>query len=623
MVREAEVLSRRLTWLSTLAFEYEKGAANMETGLMERVLSELVRFEIASSDHARAIAPERSRLEAEMAMQRELALQDTLKEALFVRNREAARTPVQEAAKRLGVQVHENTSDWLQLAYEATRVLYDLSVERTRRDQGAFSQPSTYFQAAVAPRQELAPTSTSNAIPAPAATFSPSVGLPQRTSCMTAVAPMQSNFSPEPETNPSDHEISLLAAFQRYSEVRVEGKAGKEVEERADVTKGVSYERNSLANLRSTAKLITNIIGDKLISELKQKDFTEAFSIIQKVPANHGKSSTEIRTIRDIVAATDLNEQRNKARVHAQLKKIGASAGNIEAAEHQENIARLRVNTVYRHMQDTQRVLRYLIANGYLSSNFMKGVIWSKHELQRLEILQEDNSRKIWGDELPKLFRTPVFQGKITDIGDPMFWAPLIAVHHGLREEEALQLRLDDVLAEKGIDYFDIKIGASWQRLKSKAATRRVPIHQNLIALGFLELVAMRRREGEDRLFPHLTRGKNRKTLSENFTKDFTRFRRANDVYEKRIDFHSFRTQFNVELIKARTDGELRHILMGHEMESVNLEFYGGDGHDLAYLQEIVQRVNIDVSMIQSPFASGKKSTVTDLQASRKRLRIV
>lgn len=84
MVREAEVLSRRLTWLSTLAFEYEKGAANMETGLMERVLSELVRIEIASSDHARAIAPERSRLEAEMAMQRELALQDTLKEALFV-----------------------------------------------------------------------------------------------------------------------------------------------------------------------------------------------------------------------------------------------------------------------------------------------------------------------------------------------------------------------------------------------------------------------------------------------------------------------------------------------------------------------------------------------------------
>jgi len=49
VVREAEVLSRRLTWLCTLFFDYAKGAANVETGTMERVLSELVRFEIAAS----------------------------------------------------------------------------------------------------------------------------------------------------------------------------------------------------------------------------------------------------------------------------------------------------------------------------------------------------------------------------------------------------------------------------------------------------------------------------------------------------------------------------------------------------------------------------------------------
>ena len=64
MSREAEVLARRLTWLSTLAFDYARGATMMETGTIERVLSELVRFEIAASDHARAIAPERSRHEA-------------------------------------------------------------------------------------------------------------------------------------------------------------------------------------------------------------------------------------------------------------------------------------------------------------------------------------------------------------------------------------------------------------------------------------------------------------------------------------------------------------------------------------------------------------------------------
>ncbi|WP_164982770.1 hypothetical protein [Leisingera sp. NJS204] len=48
VVREVEVLAHRLTWRSTLAFDYARGVANMETGLMERVLSELVRFEIAA-----------------------------------------------------------------------------------------------------------------------------------------------------------------------------------------------------------------------------------------------------------------------------------------------------------------------------------------------------------------------------------------------------------------------------------------------------------------------------------------------------------------------------------------------------------------------------------------------
>ena len=271
-------------------------------------------------------------------------------------------------------------------------------------------------------------------------------------------------------------------------------------------------------------------------------------------------------------------------------------------------------------MQDTQRVLRYLIAQGSLSENFMKGVMWTKRELEKREILQEDNSRMIWGDALPQLFRTPLFQGELKDIGDPMFWAPIISVFHGLREEEALQLRVDDIRIENNVDYFDLKVGAGWQSLKSTAAKRKVPIHRELIALGFLELVSMRRRDGEDRLFPHLTRGKNRKTLSENFTKDFTRFRKSNGVYEKRIDFHSFRTQFNVELIRSRTDSEIRHILMGHEMDSVNLKHYGGDGHDLAHLQDVVNRITIDVSMIQSPFHNSSANVVTAFEAGKRRV---
>lgn len=111
----------------------------MEAGLMERELTELVRFDIAASDYARAIAPERTREDAQMAALRELALQDTLREALLLRNREVARAPVHAAAARLGVNINENEENWMVIAYEATRVLLDLSGDRENAGLGSLA----------------------------------------------------------------------------------------------------------------------------------------------------------------------------------------------------------------------------------------------------------------------------------------------------------------------------------------------------------------------------------------------------------------------------------------------------------------------------------------------------
>jgi hypothetical protein len=52
------------------------------------------------------------------------------------------------------------------------------------------------------------------------------------------------------------------------------------------------------------------------------------------------------------------------------------------------------------------------------------------------------------------------------------------------------------------------------QTLKSASATRRVTLHWALIQLGLLELVDLRRRQGEVRLFPIVTRGRNGEALN-------------------------------------------------------------------------------------------------------------
>ncbi len=410
-------------------------------------------------------------------------------------------------------------------------------------------------------------------------------------------------------------EFTVSEAFAFYAISRCTGRKGKRASETSNVKKGASWSKNSLDNLLATGKLMVSILGDRRMSRVRQEDFVEAFNLIQRLSALHGRSSKETRDVRALVEETDRLERDAKARVEREMLLKRASAGNIEAAVHQESIPRLRAATVYRQMEETQQVNRFMVVLRVMQANLMQDVIWTTDERDEIDALQEDNSRKEWGEKLADLFRTPIFQDELEDVGDPMFWAPLIAVHAGLRMEEALQLRCDDIATEAGVVFFDIKVGPN-QSLKTKSAVRRVPL------LGFMELVALRRRQGEDRLFPHLKRGENRNSLSSLFTKDFTRYRQAHEVYDNQRDFHSFRTGFNIGLMKKRVAGELRKVLMGHVINDVNLINYGGDGHPLEHLRDVVNLIEIDVSMIRKPFEGSVQASVHHIARHRSAARV-
>ena len=79
-------------------------------------------------------------------------------------------------------------------------------------------------------------------------------------------------------------------------------------------------------------------------------------------------------------------------------------------------------------------------------------------------------------------------------------WIPLIALFSGARLEEIGQLLCTDVRIEEGIDYFNLldlpnedehdEDGGHVKKLKTLDAGRRVPIHPELVAMGFLDYVA-------------------------------------------------------------------------------------------------------------------------------------
>ena len=81
-------------------------------------------------------------------------------------------------------------------------------------------------------------------------------------------------------------------------------------------------------------------------------------------------------------------------------------------------------------------------------------------------------------------------------------------------------------------------------------------------------------------------------------------------MYDKQRDFHSFRTGFNIGL---RVPAELRKVLMGHVIHDVNLINYGGDGHPLEHLRDVVELIDVDISMVRRPFGGSAGATVTRL----------
>lgn len=133
-------------------------------------------------------------------------------------------------------------------------------------------------------------------------------------------------------------------------------------------------------------------------------------------------------------------------------------------------------------------------------------------------------------DDITALFKTPMFQGASSDRAyrdqpgsvvtrDHKFWLPILALWTGARVEELASLTREEIKVEDGINVIDltnrtIKTGAA-RRVKSPSSQRLIPIHDRLIAIGFLD--HLKGLKPGDMIFPELDRDTDK--ASKYFTK--------------------------------------------------------------------------------------------------------
>ncbi|KGK57292.1 integrase [Xanthomonas cannabis pv. phaseoli] len=154
-------------------------------------------------------------------------------------------------------------------------------------------------------------------------------------------------------------------------------------------------------------------------------------------------------------------------------------------------------------------------------------------------------------------------------------WASLLGLYTGARASEVGQLLIKDVFEEVGIPCLRISDEGEHQKVKTEVSLRTVPLHPELLQMGFLKWIGGRREAGETRLFPAA------KATAVNgqgnwITKAFSRhLAEVGKGWEPaKRGFHSLRKTFIQELQGAGVVSELRAQIVGHELDDEHHSTY-------------------------------------------------
>lgn len=203
-----------------------------------------------------------------------------------------------------------------------------------------------------------------------------------------------------------------------------------------------------------------------------------------------------------------------------------------------------------------------------------------------------ESKRRPWTDaELKKFFGQPLFtQYELPKAskggGAAAYWIPLLGLFHGARVGELAQLLAKDIGVEDGVAVMRITDEADGQRVKTEAGKRTVPLHSELVRLGFLEYAKAVQDSGETQLWPALPLREGKPGGF--FSAWFGDTKRALG-FGRHPDFHCFRHTVRTQLMEAEVAEPIIDRLIGHEVKgSEGAKRYS---HPKAILKRAIDRV--------------------------------
>jgi len=182
------------------------------------------------------------------------------------------------------------------------------------------------------------------------------------------------------------------------------------------------------------------------------------------------------------------------------------------------------------------------------------------------------NKRRPWTDgELSTLFSSPLYTTyelpKSKDAGKAAaYWIPLLGLYTGSRLGELCQLRTVDVQVLEGVPVLALTDEGEGQSIKSESGRRKVPIHSELVRLGFLGYAETVRASGADSLWPDLPLRDGK--ASDRFGRWFKRYRESlGMVGAGGASFHYFRHTVRPLMRRAGFSEATQDKVTGHKTQ--------------------------------------------------------
>ena len=172
----------------------------------------------------------------------------------------------------------------------------------------------------------------------------------------------------------------------------------------------------------------------------------------------------------------------------------------------------------------------------------------------------------------------------------PYYWVFLLGIFSGMRTNEMCQLRLSDLKKVDKIWFMFVEDSEN-TKVKTESSIRKIPLHPQLIELGFIDYVGNLRKKKKTRVFWELR--EDRDGFASKVSRHYNeKFLPAIGVWKKHTKvLYCTRHTFINKLYSARVDENVIKNLVGHEKE-FTMKHYGGDPFTPERLLEEISKVN-------------------------------